>query len=169
MATTTNKFYSARILYGFDPRAIHLDNNYELSSPAAEEHHDRITIVYNHIHNVLQQINYQQSTLHFEKARQFNIPNWVLIDRRNLLVKAGNNKSLTHKWLGLYKVIKANATYASRLDIPESTRWHNIVHTTLLKTFRRGEEPSDMDKHEKEIWANLDIFNSRSVQELIQY
>ena len=52
-ATTTNKLSPYRSLYSFDPRTIHLDNDYELSSPAAEEWLDRMTTVHNHIHDVL--------------------------------------------------------------------------------------------------------------------
>ena len=131
-ATTTYKLYPYRSLYGFDTRTIHLDNDYELSSLAAEECLDRITTVHNHIHDVLKRINTKRSTLNVEIARQFNIDNWVLEDRRNLQVKAGNNKSLTRKWLGPYKVIKAIGSHAYRLEVPEGTRWHNVVHTTLF-------------------------------------
>ena len=91
-ATSTHKLSPYRSLCGFDPRTIHLDNDYELSSPAAEEWLHRITTVHNHIHDVLKRINHKRSTLHVEKARQFNIDDWVLVDRRNLQVKTGNNK-----------------------------------------------------------------------------
>ena len=95
--TTTHKLSTNRSLYGVDPHTIHLDNNYELSSPTAEEWLDRMTTVHNHLHNVLKRINHKQSTLHVEKARQFNMDDWVLVDRRNLSVKARNNNSLTRK------------------------------------------------------------------------
>ena len=36
-STTTHGYSPYRSLYGFDPRTIHLDNNYELTSAAAEE------------------------------------------------------------------------------------------------------------------------------------
>ena len=72
-ATTTHKLSPYRSLYGFDPRTIHLDNDYELSSPAAEECLDRMTTVYNHIYDVLKHINHKRSTLYVEKAREFNI------------------------------------------------------------------------------------------------
>ena len=37
ISTTTHGYSPYRSLYGFDPRTIHLDNNYELSSAVAEE------------------------------------------------------------------------------------------------------------------------------------
>ena len=80
-----------------------------------------MTTVHNHIHDVLKRINHKRSTLHVENARQFHINDWVLVDRRNLQVKAGNNKSLTRKWLGPYKVIKAIGSYTDRLEVPGST------------------------------------------------
>ena len=72
-ATTTHKLSPYSSLFAFDPRTIHLDNDYQLSNLAAEEWLDRMTTVHNHIHNVLKRINYKGSTLHVEKARQFNI------------------------------------------------------------------------------------------------
>jgi len=41
----THKLSPYRNLYSFDPHTIHLDNDYELSSPVAEEWLDRMTTV----------------------------------------------------------------------------------------------------------------------------
>ena len=87
------------------------------------------------MHDSLKHINEKRSTIHIEKVRQFNIDDQVLVDRCNLPVKAGNNKSLTRKWLGPCKVIKAIGSHAYRLEVLEGTHWHNVVHTTLLKPF----------------------------------
>ena len=91
---TTHGYSPYRSLYSFDPRTIHVDNHYELSSAAAEEWLDRMPIVHNQIHDTLKRINEKRSTIHIKKARQFKIDDWVLVDRRNLQVKAGNNKSV---------------------------------------------------------------------------
>ena len=48
-------------------------------------------------------------------------------------------------------VIKAIGSNANRLEVPEGTRWHNEVPTTLLKPFRRRDEPQDVDEDEEEI------------------
>ena len=85
-ATTTNKLSLCRSLYGFDPCTIHHDNNYELALPVTEELVESMTTVHNHIYNVLSCINHARSTLYVEKARQFNIDDWVLVDRRNLQI-----------------------------------------------------------------------------------
>ena len=84
-------------------------------------------------------------------------------------MKARNNKSLTRKWLGPYKVTKAIGSYAYRLEVPEGIRWHNVVHTTLLKPFRRRDEPQDMEQDEEEIWEVEEIVNSRRVKGVVQY
>ena len=110
-----------------------------------------MTTVHNHIDDVLKPINHKRSTRHVEKARQFNIDDWVLVVRRNLQVKAGNHKSLTRKCLGPYKVIKAIGYHTYRLEVLEGTRWHNVVHTTLLKPFRRLDKSQDIDEDEEEI------------------
>ena len=84
-------------------------------------------------------------------------------------MKAGNNESLTCKWLGPYQVIKAIGSQAYRLEVPEGTGCHNVVHTTLLKPFRRRDEPQDMSEDEEEIWEVEEIVNSRRVKGVVQY
>ena len=59
IATTTHNLSSYRSLYGIDPCTIYLDNDYELSSLAAEEWLDRMTALHNHIHKVLKRINHK--------------------------------------------------------------------------------------------------------------
>ena len=54
-ASTTHKLSPYRSLCAFDPCTIHVDNDYELSSPAAEEWVYRMSTVHNHIHDVLYQ------------------------------------------------------------------------------------------------------------------
>ena len=128
-----------------------------------------MTTVHNEIHDTLKRINEKCSTIHIEKARQFNIDDCVLVDRHNLQVKARNNKSLTRKWLGPYKVIKSMGSHAYRLEVPDGTRWHNIVHTTLQKPFRRRDEPQDMDEDEAEVWEVEEIVNPRTCKGVVQY
>ena len=123
----------------------------------------------NQIHDTLKRINEKRSTIHIEKARQFNIDDGVLVDRRNLQVKAGNHQSLSPKWLGRYKVIKAIGSHACRLEVPEGTRWYNVVHTRLLKAFRRQDEPQDMDEDESEVWEFEENVNSRTRKGVVQY
>ena len=84
-------------------------------------------------------------------------------------MKAGKNKLLTQKWLGPCKVIKAIVSHAYRLEVPEGTGWHNVVHTTLLKPFRRRDKPQDMNEDEEEIWEVEDVVNSRRIKVVVQY
>jgi len=121
-----------------------------------------MTTVLNQIHHTLKQINIKRSAIHIEKARKFAVNDWVLLDRRDLQVKAGNNRSLTNKWIGPYKVIETTRTHAYRLEVPEGTRWHNVVHTTLLKLFRTRDDPQGMDEdRDNEIYEVETILNSR--------
>ena len=96
---TTHGYCPYRSLYGFDPRTIHLDNDYELCSYAAEEWLDPMTTVHNQMHDTVKRINEERSTIHIETATQFNIHDRVQVDVCILQVKAGNYKSLTLKWL----------------------------------------------------------------------
>ena len=66
-------------------------------------------------------------------------------------------------------IIKAISSYAYRLEVREGTRWHNVVHTTLLKPFRRRDEPQHMDEDEEQIWEVKEIVNSRKVKGVVQY
>ena len=61
------------------------------------------------------------------------------------------------------------ASHGYRLEVPEGTRWYNVVHTTLLKPFGRRDEPQDMDEDEAEVWEVAEIGNSRTVKGLVQY
>ena len=128
-----------------------------------------MTTVHNQIHDTLKHINMKCSTTHIEKARQFNIDDCVLVDRCNLQVKPENIKSLTRKWLVPYKVIQAIGSHAYRLEIPEGTRWHNVVYITLLTPFRRRDEPHDMNEDQAEVWKVEGITNSRTVKGVVQY
>ena len=56
------------------------------------------------MHAVLQQINYKQGTRYSKKARQFNMDNSVLVDRRNLHLEERNNQSLRYKQPGSYNL-----------------------------------------------------------------
>ena len=64
------------------------------------------------MHDSLTCINEKGSIIYMETAKQFNIDDWVLVDRRNLQVKAGNNKFWTPEWLVPYKVIKSIGSHA---------------------------------------------------------
>ena len=67
--TATHKYSPYRSLYGFDPCPIHVSDEHELGSPAAEEWLDRMTTVHNQIHDTLKRINNRHSVIHLEKAR----------------------------------------------------------------------------------------------------
>ena len=79
-STTTHGYSPHRSVHGFDPRTIHLNDDYELSSAAAEEWLNRMTTLHTQIHETLKRINEKRSTIHIEKARQFNIDDCVLVD-----------------------------------------------------------------------------------------
>jgi len=65
---STHKYSPCRSLYGFDPHTIHLSDDHEFSSPAAEELLDHMTTVHNQVHDTLKQINNKRSAIHLKKA-----------------------------------------------------------------------------------------------------
>ena len=123
----------------------------------------------NYIDDVIKCINHKRSTLHIAKARQLTIHDWVLVDRRDVQVKAGINQSCTHKRLGPHEVITAIGCHAYRLEVPKSMRWHNVVHTTRFKPFRRRDQPQEMDEDKEEIWEVEEIVNSSRDEAVVQY
>ena len=125
--------------------------------------------VHNQVHDTLEQINIKWSAISIEKAWQFNVDDWVLVDRRNLQIKAGNNRSLTNKWIGPCKVTKAIATHAYQLEVPQGTQWHNIIHTTLFKPFRRRDEPQDMVEDEEDVHKVESIIDSSKNRGGVKY
>ena len=99
-------------MYGWQPSTLNITDESEFASPAAEEWLDRMMEVHSQIATTLKKINDKRSELSLEKARKFKVGDWVLVDRRNLSVKAGNNRSLTQKWIGPYQVIKTAGSHA---------------------------------------------------------
>ena len=69
----------------------------------------------------------------------------------------------------LYKGIKAIGSHAYRLEVPQGTCWHNVVHTTLLKPFRRRNERQDIDEDEAEVCEVEEIVNARTLKGVVQY
>ena len=128
-----------------------------------------MTRVHNQVHDTLKQINHKQSAIHLEKVRHFDMNDWVLVDKRNPQVKAGNNRSLTNKWMGPYKVTKAIGSHAYQLEVPEGTRWHNVVHITLRKSFNRRNKPQDMDEDELDVYKVEFIIDSRKNRGVVKY
>ena len=58
------------------------------------------------------------------------------------------------------KFILAIVYYAYELEVPEGTRWHNIVPTTLLQPFRRSDETQDIDEDKEEMWEVEETVNA---------
>ena len=75
---------------------------------------------------------------------------------------------LTSKYLVPHKVCPEIAFHAYQLEVSESTRWHNIIYTTLLKQLRWRDKPLDMKKDREEICEVKDIVNYRRVKGVIQ-
>ena len=59
-----------------------------------------MTTLYMQIHNILKGMKEKRSPIHIENTKQWNIDDWVLVDRYNLQVTARNDWSWTHTWLG---------------------------------------------------------------------
>ena len=67
------------------------------------------------------------------------------------------------------KVIQTTGSHAYRLEVPEGTLRHNVVHTTLLKAVRRRDEPQDMHEDEVQVWEVKEIVNFRTRKVVVQY
>ena len=78
-------------------------------------------------------------------------------------------RSLTYKWIGPYKVIVAVGSHTYRLDVPQGTRWRNVVYTTLLKPFRRRDKPQDMDGDQGDVFKVESIVDSRKNRGVVKY
>ena len=62
-----------------------------------------------------------------------------------------------------YKVTKPIGTHAFQLEVPQGTQWHNVVHTTILKPFRKRNEPQDIEEDEEDIYEVESIIDSRKI------
>ena len=93
-------------------------------------------LVHSQISNTLKTINDRCSRSSIDKARKFKVGDWVLVDCRNLTIKAGNNRSLMQKWIRPYQIIKPAGSHAYKLQLPHGIRKHHVVHATLLKPYK---------------------------------
>ena len=133
---------------------------------------DRMTTVHSQISALLKKINDKRSELSLKKSRQFAVGEWVLVDRRNLTVKAGNNRSLTHKWIGPYQVIKVLGCHAYKLDLPKGICIHNVVHTILLKLFNKydGDDEMQINDEADELFFEVEkILDSKRFGKIVKY
>ncbi len=168
-APTTHGYSPFQSLYGWQPKTLQIVDDSDYASPAAEEWLNRMTTVHSQILETLRKINDKRSDLTLEKARSFKIGDWVLIDRRNLTVKAGNNRSLMHKWIGPYQVIKHAGNHAYKLQLPKGMRIHHVVHTTLLKPYN-GNVQDEIDDEQEDLFYNVDyIVASKRFGRKIKY
>ena len=161
--------------YGWNPRAI-LVNNEDMENPAAEDWLERMTRVHAEINSILMAINDRRSSLSLDKARSFTIGDWVLVDRCNLTIKAGNNRSLTNKYIGPFKVIARKGSHAYKLNVPARMRLHHTIHVSLLKPFyKRGnkdekeEDKMQVDDDDENLYAVEKIINSRRFASGVKY
>ena len=94
------------------------------------------------------------------------------MDRRNLIIKVGNNRSLTQKWIGPYQVIKVIGHHAYKLDLPTGIRIHNVIHTTMLKPFvqRQGDEMQLDDDEESDLFFDVEqVLDSKCFGRTVKY
>ena len=80
-------------MYGFEPRGIHVQNDGEMASPAAEDWLFTMTAVHNQLQTTLKAVNNRRSELYQKvegkEARRYKVGDQVLVDRRNLTIPEG--------------------------------------------------------------------------------
>ena len=129
-------------------------------------------LVYSQISNTLKKINDRRSRLLLDKARKFKVADWVLVDHWNLTVKAGNNQSLTQKWIGPYQVIKPAGSHAYKLQLPRGIRIHHVVHTTLLKPYKKNAAnyAEETDDEQDDLFYNVEsVVASKRFSRKVKY
>ena len=129
-----------------------------------------MTTVHSQITDTLRKINDKRSRLSLDKARKFKVDDWVLVDRRNLSVKAGNNRSLTQKWIGPYQVIQTAGPHAYKLQLPRGIRIHHVLHTTMVKPFHGNQRDNDDDDEQDELFYTVEsIVSSKRFGKKVKY
>ena len=102
------------------------------------------------------------SSLSVDKVRMFEIGDMVLVDRCNLTIKAGNNRSLTNKYIGPHKGINSKGLHAYKLEILARMRLHNTIHVSLLKPHQaRDGGHMEIDEEDKPLYNVKKIIYSR--------
>ena len=99
----------------------------------------------------------------------------MLLDRRNLFVKAGNNQSLTQKRIGPYQVIKTVGSHTYKLQLPSGMRIHHVLYTTMMKPYQgnhqnANHQDADQDDEQDELFYNVEsILASKHIGRKVKY
>ena len=155
--------------YSWNPRTIQV-NKEEVGNPAAEDWLERMTRVHRDISSVLKDINNKRSSLYVDKACSFHIGDKVLIDRHNLTIKSGNNRSLSNKYISPYTIIDSKGSHAYKLALPAHMRLHPTVYALLLKPYHaHNNEDMEVDTEDEPLYTIDKIINSRRFSSGVKY
>jgi len=128
-----------------------------------------MTTVHNTVHNTLKQIYIKQIPIYIEKEHPFHVGNWVLVDNKNLQIKAGSKCPLTNKWIGPYEVTTAIGSHTYQLEVLHGTQWHNVVYYTLFKPFLRKDKSQDIEEDKDDAYKVESIISSKRNRGVIKY
>jgi len=95
-----------------------------------------MTAIHNDIYNTLKHINDKRSGLSLDQVQSYNPGDKVLVDRYNLTIKSGNNRTLTSEYIGPFTDKQKVKSHAYEVETPDWIRLHKVIHTSLLKPFR---------------------------------
>src|SRR5258706_1479248 len=168
-ATATHGYTPFAATYSWNPRTIQV-NEEEVGNPAAEDWLDRMARVHKDIASTLRDINNKCSSLHVDKTHSFQIGDKVLIDRRNLTIKSGNNRSLSNKYIGPYTIMDKKGFHAYKLPLPPYICLHPTVHALLLKPYQTWhDEDIEIDDEDELLYLIEKIINSRYFSSGVKY
>jgi hypothetical protein len=66
----------------------------------------------------------------------FDVGTQVLLSIFNIKLKMPEARKLLPKWIGHFKVLKRVGNVAYRLELPETLKIHDVLHISLLKSYK---------------------------------
>ena len=178
--TTTNHspFYAH---YGYEPTAYLEQQTYESWSHQAKLSAEQLRILHQTLSNDIQFLNERMAHYYdrkHQKAPELKKGDKVYLLRKNIKTNRPNNK-LDFKKLGPYTIKDKINDVTFRLQLPESSKIHNVFHISLLepapKNVRRNEQAVQPrienydDACDDELYDLEDILDSQRIDGELHY
>jgi hypothetical protein len=126
------------VLYGHPPRHFGISASTQCTTPDLEQWlQDRTTMQEVKKHNLQRaQIRMKTQADKHRQEREFNVGDWVYVKLQpyvQMSVARRSSQKLSYKYFGPYIILQKVGPIAYKLQLPESSQIHPVIHVSQLK------------------------------------
>jgi hypothetical protein len=126
------------VLYGHPPRHFGISASTQCTTPDLEQWlQDRTTMQEVIKHNLQRaQIRMKTQANKHRQEREFNVGDWVYVKLQpyvQMSVARRSSQKLSYKYFGPYIILQKVGPVAYKLQLPESSQIHPVIHVSQLK------------------------------------